>query len=228
MVNEDLKEFLNDKITVHIADDHQILIDGVMAVLGLERDIDVVGYSLNGEQVIAWFEENSSDVLILDINMPVLDGLEVLKKFQSMEDVPKIIILSSYDDIKLIKEVLGMGAMGFVPKKSAGEHIVRAIREVNKGEQYFSDEVKEKMMKTLMGKPMHEADNPEGVLINSLTRREYQILKLIAQQYTTREIGDALGISESTVETHRKNLIKKVNVKNTVGLAIFAMKNEIV
>jgi len=228
MVTEDLKEFLNDKITVHIADDHQILIDGVMAVLGLERDIDVVGYSLNGEQVIEWFEENSSDVLILDINMPVLDGLEVLKKFQSMEDVPKIIILSSYDDIKLIKEVLGMGAMGFVPKKSAGEHIVKAIREVNNGEQYFSDEVKEKMMKTLMGKPMHKADNPEGVLINSLTRREYQILKLIAQQYTTREIGDALGISESTVETHRKNLIKKINVKNTVGLAIFAMKNEIV
>lgn len=228
MVNEDLKEFLNDKITVHIADDHQILIDGVMAVLGLERDIDVVGYSLNGEQVTEWFEENSADILVLDINMPILDGLEVLKKFQNMEDVPKIIILSSYDDIKLIKEVLGMGAMGFVPKKSAGEHIVRAIREVHKGEQYFSDEVKEKMMKTLMGKPMHNTDNPEGVLINSLTRREYQILKLIAQQYTTREIGDTLGISESTVETHRKNLIKKVNVKNTVGLAIFAMKNEIV
>ncbi|RPE00267.1 DNA-binding response regulator [Aureibaculum marinum] len=219
---------MNDKITVHIADDHQILIDGVMAVLGLERDIDVVGYSLNGQQVIDWFEENSADVLVLDINMPILDGLEVLKKFQSMDDVPKIIILSSYDDIKLIKEVLGMGAMGFVPKKSAGEHIVRAIKQVYKGEQYFSDEVKEKMMKTLMGKPMHSTDNPEGVLINSLTRREYQILKLIAQQYTTREIGEALGISESTVETHRKNLIKKVNVKNTVGLAIFAMKNEIV
>ena len=160
--------------------------------------------------------------------MPILDGLEVLKKFQTMDDVPKIIILSSYDDIKLIKEVLGMGAMGFVPKKSAGEHIVKAIRKVSQGEQYFSDEVKEKMMKTLMGKPMHKTDNPEGVLINSLTRREYQILKLIAQQYTTREIGDALGISESTVETHRKNLIKKINVKNTVGLAIFAMKNEIV
>ncbi|MBJ2174998.1 response regulator transcription factor [Aureibaculum sp. A20] len=228
MVNDDLKEFLNDKITVHIADDHQILIDGVVAVLGLERDVDVVGYSLNGEQVIEWFEENSADILILDINMPILDGLEVLKKFQTMDDVPKIIILSSYDDIKLIKEVLGMGAMGFVPKKSAGEHIVKAIRKVSQGEQYFSDEVKEKMMKTLMGKPMHKTDNPEGVLINSLTRREYQILKLIAQQYTTREIGDALGISESTVETHRKNLIKKINVKNTVGLAIFAMKNEIV
>jgi len=228
MISEDLEEFLDDKITVHIADDHQILIDGVMAVLGLERNIEVVGYSLNGEQVLEWFQEHSADVLVLDINMPILDGLEVLKKFQELEDVPKIIILSSYDDIKLIKEVLGMGALGFVPKKSAGEHIVKAIRNVFKGEQYFSDEVKEKMMKTLMGKPMHDSSSTEGMLINSLTRREYQILKLIAQQYTTREIGDTLGISESTVETHRKNLIKKVNVKNSVGLAIFAMKNEIV
>ncbi|MCK0130602.1 response regulator transcription factor [Flavobacteriaceae bacterium F08102] len=226
-MNEELEAFLDDKITVHIADDHQILIDGVIAVLGLERDIDVVGFSLNGEEVIDWYEEHSSDVLILDINMPKLDGIEVLKKFQSMEDVPRIIILSSYDDIKLIKEVLSMGASGFIPKKSAGEHIVKAIRKVAKGDQYFSDEVTEKMMKTLMGKPMHES-NVDGVLINSLTRREYQILKLISQQYTTKEIGETLAISESTVETHRKNLIRKINVKNSVGLAIFALKNEIV
>jgi len=226
-MNEELEAFLDNKITVHIADDHQILIDGVIAVLGLERDIDVVGFSLNGEEVIDWFAAHSSDVLILDINMPKVDGIEVLRKFQAMEDVPKIIILSSYDDIKLIKEVLAMGASGFIPKKSAGEHIVKAIRKVAKGDQYFSDEVTEKMMKTLMGKPMHES-NVDGVLINSLTRREYQILKLISQQYTTKEIGETLTISESTVETHRKNLIRKINVKNSVGLAIFALKNEIV
>ncbi len=228
MVNVELEEFLDNKITVHIADDHQILIDGVIAVLGQERNIDVVGHSLNGKEVLNWFSEHSADVLVLDISMPILDGLEVLKKFKDLEDVPKIVILSSYDDIKLIKEVLGMGALGFVPKKSAAEHIVKAIRNVYQGDQYFSDEVKEKMMKTFMGKPMNDSGSQEGVLINSLTRREYQILKLIAQQYTTREMGDDLGISESTVETHRKNLIKKINVKNSVGLAIFAMKNEIV
>ncbi len=228
MVNVELDEFIDNKITVHIADDHQILIDGVIAVLGQERNIDVVGYSLNGEQVLNWFSEHSADVLVLDISMPILDGLEVLKKFKELEDVPKIVILSSYDDIKLIKEVLRMGALGFVPKKSAAEHIVKAIRNVHQGDQYFSDEVKEKMMKTFMGKPVHDSGSQEGMLINSLTRREYQILKLIAQQYTTREMGDSLGISESTVETHRKNLIKKINVKNSVGLAIFAMKNKIV
>ena len=223
-----MNELLDDKITVHIADDHQILIDGVMAVLDLEQDIDVVGYSLNGNQVLDWFHEHSADVLILDINMPELDGIEVLKQFASFEDVPHVVILSSYDDIKLVKEVLGMGAKGFVPKKSAGEHIVKAIRKVFNNEQYFSDDIKEKMMKTLIGKPMGDNDNPEGVLINSLTRREFQILKLIAQQYTTKEMSESLNISESTVETHRKNLIRKVNVKNSVGLAIFAMKNQIV
>ncbi|MCB0476372.1 MAG: response regulator transcription factor [Flavobacteriaceae bacterium] len=218
----------DDKITVHIADDHQILIDGVMAVLSLEKDIEVIGYSLNGNQVLDWFNEHSADILVLDINMPEADGIEVLRRFKDYYDAPDIIILSSYDDIKLIKEVLSMGAKGFVPKKSAGEHIVRAIRSVYKGEQYFSDEVKEKMMKTLMGKPSQDLGSQESTLINALTRREYQILKLIAQQYTTKEISEALHISESTVETHRKNLIRKVNVKNSVGLAIFAMKNEIV
>ena len=228
MIDEEFKELMNDKITVHIADDHQILIDGVIAVLGLEKDIEVVGFSLNGEQVLDWFHEHSADVLVLDINMPKVDGIEVLRQFQNYDDVPQVIILSSYDDIKLIKEVLSMGAKGFVPKKSAGEHIVNAIRNVSKGQQYFSEEVKEKMMKTLMGKPMHDKDSQEGMLINSLTRREYQILKLIAQQYTTKEIAKALHVSDSTVETHRKNLIKKVNAKNSVGLAIFAMKNEII
>ena len=224
-----MNDLIDNKITVHIADDHQILIDGVMAVLDLEEDIEVVGYSLDGSQVIDWFAEHSADVLILDINMPKLDGIGVLKEFDSYDDVPNVIILSSYDDIKLVKEVLGMGAMGFVPKKSAGEHIVRAIRKVHQGEQYFSDEIKEKMMKTLMSKPLKIDDtNIEGVLISSLTRREYQILKLIAQQYTTKEISETLHISDSTVETHRKNLIKKTNVKNSVGLSIFAMRNEIV
>ena len=224
-----MENLIDNKITVHIADDHQILIDGVMAVLDLEEDIEVVGYSLDGSQVIDWFKEHSSDVLILDINMPKLDGIGVLKEFATYDDVPKVVILSSYDDIKLVKEVLGMGATGFVPKKSAGEHIVKAIRKVHNGEQYFSDEIKEKMMKTLMSKPLRPDDSSiEGVLISSLTRREFQILKLIAQQYTTKEISETLHISDSTVETHRKNLIKKTNVKNSVGLAIFAMRNEII
>ena len=215
-------------ITVHIADDHQILIDGVKAVLNIEPGIEVIGYSLNGNEVIDWYSENESDVLILDINMPLLDGIEVLKKLKQLKKRPEIIVLSSYDDVKLVKEVLQMGAKGFVPKKSAGEHIVNAVYKVAEGTQYFTDDVKEKMMQTLLNGQIKNEGSQDGVLISSLTRREVEVLKLVAQQYSTREIGDELHISESTVETHRKNLMKKVKVKNSVGLAIFALKNEVI
>ena len=216
------------KITVHIADDHQILIDGVKAVLKIEPNMEVVGYSLNGTEVVSWFKENEADVLILDINMPELDGIEVLKRLKDFKKRPEIIVLSSYDDVKLVKEVLQMGAKGFVPKKSAGEHIVNAVNKVSEGNQYFTDDVKEKMMQTLLNGQVKNEGSQDGVLISSLTKREVQVLKLVAQQYSTREIGEELHISESTVETHRKNLMKKVKVKNSVGLAIFALKNEVI
>ena len=219
---------MEDKITVHIADDHQILIDGVKAVLNLEPKIEVTGFSLNGIEVVEWFKENQADVLVLDINMPELDGIQVLKKLKDEKNKPEIIVLSSYDDVKLVKEVLQMGAKGFVPKKSAGEHIVNAVYKVAEGNQYFTDDVKEKMMQTLLTGQVKNEGSQDGVLISSLTKREVQVLKLVAQQYSTREIGDELHISESTVETHRKNLMKKVKVKNSVGLAIFALKNEVI
>ena len=219
---------MEDKITVHIADDHQILIDGVKAVLNLEPKIEVTGFSLNGKEVVEWFKENKADVLVLDINMPELDGIQVLKKLKDHKNKPEIIVLSSYDDVKLVKEVLQMGAKGFVPKKSAGEHIVNAVYKVAEGNQYFTDDVKERMMQTLLTGQVKNEGSQDGVLISSLTKREVQVLKLVAQQYSTKEIGDELHISESTVETHRKNLMKKVKVKNSVGLAIFALKNEVI
>lgn len=219
---------MDKKIQVHIADDHQILIDGVKAVLNLEPDIEVIGFSLNGTQVIDWFGKNKADVLVLDINMPELDGIEVLKKLKKNKNRPEVIVLSSYDDIKLVKEVLQMGAKGFVPKKSAGEHIVSAIKKVAVGQQYFTDDIKEKMMQTLLNGQSKDEGSQDGVLISSLTKREVQVLKLVAQQYSTREIANELHISESTVETHRKNLMRKVKVKNSVGLAIFALKNEVI
>ena len=219
---------MEDKIRVHIADDHQILIDGVKAVLNLEPNMDVPGFSLNGVEVIDWFKENDADVLILDINMPEMDGIEVLKQLKKNSINCEVIVLSSYDDIKLVKEVLQMGAKGFVPKKSAGEHIVNAVNKVATGQQYFTDDVKEKMMQTLLNGQSKDDGSQDGVLISSLTKREVQVLKLVAQQYSTREIANELHISESTVETHRKNLMKKVKVKNSVGLAIFALKNEVI
>lgn len=217
------------KITVHIADDHQIIIDGLTAILEFEKDIKIVGYSVNGSEVLDWFQENSADVLLLDINMPIISGIDVLKSIKTCKQTPQIIVLSSYDSIKLVKEVLKLGVKSFIPKKSAGEHIVKAIHSVISGNQYFTDDVKEKMMNSIMSKPIIDDEkNREGVFLTSLTKREREILKLIAQEYTTKKIAEALFISPSTVETHRKNLIQKLKVKNNVGLALYAVKNKII
>ncbi|MFK5891457.1 MAG: response regulator transcription factor [Flavobacteriaceae bacterium] len=217
----------NFTIKVHLADDHQVLIDGIKAVISGQDDIEVLGFSLNGEEVLNWYKTNSSDVLVLDINMPIKDGIQVLRELHYIPHKPKVIVLSSYDDAKLVKEVLKLGVLGFVPKKSAGEHIVHAIRTVFDGEQYFTSEVKEKMMLTLLGKPVEEHIGQEGILKHSLTAREYEILKMIAQQYSTKEIADTLFVSESTIDTHRRNLMRKLKLKNSVGLALFALKNGI-
>lgn len=217
------------KIKVHIADDHHILIDGIKAVLSSEDNIEVVGYSINGAEVLNWFKDNQADVLILDINMPKIDGIEVLQYFMKNDFKHKIIVLSSYDDAKLIKEVLKIGASGFLAKKCAAENIVEAINTVDSGKQYFSKSIQERLLATFIHKEVkNETPSQDGTFFSNLTPREIEVLRLIARQNNSKEISKLLHISVNTVETHRKNLIQKLGVKNVVGLAIYAVKNNIV
>ncbi|WP_196885423.1 response regulator [Aureivirga sp. CE67] len=215
------------KIKVHIADDHKILIDGISAVLNSQEDIEIVGYSLDGSQTVKWFEENDADVLVLDINMPNLNGIDVMQAFQKKKSMPNIVILSSYDEMKLIKEVLKIGAKGFLTKKCAGENIVEAIKSVDQGKQYFSESIQKKMVDYLSGAG-EESNNPESTFFSPLTEREKEVLKLIGHEMSTKEIAEKLFISVNTVETHRKKLMKKLGVKNVVGLVIYAMKHKII
>ncbi|AOW20409.1 response regulator [Urechidicola croceus] len=216
------------KIRVHIADDHNVLIDGIKAVLKTESEIEVVGSSLNGEEVLEWYNTNSSDVLVLDINMPKVDGIKVLQEFKKRDSRPHIVILSSYDDVKLVKEVMKIGAKGFLAKKCAGEQIVEAIKTVSKGEQYFSKSIQDIIVSSFSSDGKDLSNHQDGTFFSSLTDREKEILILIGQEYSTREISDSLFISVNTVETHRKNLIKKLKVKNAVGLAVYAYKNKLI
>jgi len=219
---------MKDKtITVHIADDHQILIDGIVAVLKTEKKIDVVGYSLDGYSVLDWFNENSADILVLDIGMPKLDGLDVLRSFNKNGNLPKIIILTSYNDVKLIKEVLKMGAKGFVTKVSAGENIIEAIKTVHNGELFFSSDIRNKIVNSFAGKKVTDEAN-FNEYFGMLSDREQEILKLIAQEYGNREIGETLHISIGTVETHRKNIMTKLGVRNAIGLAIYVVKHKLI
>ena len=138
---------MKNKITVHIADDHKILVEGIIAVINTDDNIEVEGYSLTGKQVIDWIESNSADILILDINMPDYDGIEVLKLIRQKKITQSVIILSSYDDVKLVQELINLGANGFLSKESAGFHIIEAINAVHKGDQYFSDAIKNNLIK---------------------------------------------------------------------------------
>lgn len=215
------------KIKVHVADDHKILIDGVIALLNTEDDIDVVGYSLTGKEVIDWFASNKADVLVLDINMPEFDGIEVLRIFQKRQITQKTVVLSSLSDAKLVQEVVSLGASGFIEKSSASEHIIKAIRAVYKDEKYYSDEIKTNLLNLYVG------DSKTDELIKNtveepLTEREIEVLKLITQEYSTSEIAKKLDLGNKTIESHRRNLYKKLRVKNVVGLAMYAVKNNIV
>jgi len=216
------------KFTVHIADDHKIIVDGISAVINIEDNLEVIGHSLNGKETLQWFKENHSDILLLDINMPILNGKEVLKKLKEIEDKPEVIVLTSYDDVKTIKDVLELGAKGFLPKKTAGIHVVEAIHTVLKGEEYFTDEVNKKIMHSLLGKPLKEEGMEDPEIIASLSKREFQILKMIAQEYSTKEIAKNLFISTRTVEAHRNSLYEKTGSKNIIGLVNFAARNNVI
>ena len=218
-----------NKITIHIADDHQVLLDGLKAILSLDYDLEVVGCSSNGSQILDWYQTNSADVLILDISMPKIDGIEVLKEFQKVISPKNPIILSSYDDIKLIKEVLKLGALGFLSKKCAADHIIEAVKTVATGKKYFSPSINEKIVRSFSGIHSSELDdNNESNILNSLTSRELDVLKLIALEYTSKEISENLFISTNTVETHRKNMMKKLKIKTSIGLAKFALRNKLI
>ena len=216
------------KIQVHVADDHKILVEGIIAVINTEKEIELEGYSLTGKEVIDWSSSNTADILILDINMPHYDGIEVLKLFKLNDINIKVIILSSYDDVKLVQEMINLGASGFLSKDSAGEHIINAIKAVYRGEQYFSDTIKNNLLKLFTKKDVKLGNRPESTIVNILTNRETEVLKLISQEHSSLEIASILNISQSTVDTYRKNLLKKTNVKNSVGLVMYAVKNKII
>jgi DNA-binding NarL/FixJ family response regulator len=218
------------KIQVHVADDHKIIIEGIIAVLNTNENIEIRGFSLNGQKVIDWFKkkENTADVLILDITMTVLDGFEVLKYFQDKKSDLKIIVLSSYDDVKIVQEVLKLGARGYISKSNAGEHIVKAIKAVVNGEQYFSNDIQDELLKVALGQKTRNGETPKDYLFESLTEREKNVLTLVTRELSTIEIADRMHISPHTVESYRKKLLSKLNLKNSVGLAMYAIKNKLV
>jgi DNA-binding NarL/FixJ family response regulator len=217
---------MKEKIKVYLADDHQMLIEGMKAVIKTNADFEVVGFSLNGVNLIDNAIEAKTDILVMDINMPEKDGLQVLKELSKSKMFFKVIILSSYDDLKLVREVIELGAKGYLTKQCVAESIVEALHEVQNGEEYFCRTMREKIFESFSQED--ENNDIEIIPTASLTERELVIIKLIALEYSGKKISEKLFISTNTVETHRKNLLKKLKVKSSIGLVKYAIKNNLI
>ena len=211
-------------IRLLIADDHQVLKDGLKAMLKDNEEISVVAEAGNGLEVLEKLNGQEVDVVLLDINMPVLDGIETCKKLRQMFPFVKILALTMYEEGNLISKMVRNGANGYILKNTGKDRLIEAIKTVYRGENYFSDRVKDALITSMVA----SKNKKSGTLIPSLTRREKEIIRLIVNEYTTHEIGEKLFISEKTVETHRKNLLQKLNARNTAGLVRIAIEKGLV
>lgn len=206
-------------IKIIIADDHQMFIDGIKALLLNEKDIKLVGEALSGKEAIAGVTKERPDIILLDINMPDMDGIETTRELRKNFPDIKIIILTMHNNYEFISTLVSEGASGYILKNTGKVELIKAIKTVYSGSTFFSVAVTETIMKNLNRKPEEEK---LGAV--QLTKREKEILILIAQELSTKQIAEKLFISVNTVETHRKNLMAKLHAKNVTGLVKFAIQ----
>jgi len=207
-------------IKVHIVDDHQMMLDGLKALLSGEASIQIIGESNNGKIAFEKILVTQPDVLITDISMPEMNGLELTRAVKEKFPKIKVLALSMFGERNTISEMLEAGINGYILKNTGKQELLTAVTKVAEGGIFFSDEVSEELMKPA---PI-ESKNDETV---SLTPREIEIVRLIEKEYSNALIAETLFISERTVETHRKNIFRKTNTKSVVGLIKYAMEKKL-
>ncbi|HYV94363.1 MAG TPA: response regulator transcription factor [Chitinophagales bacterium] len=209
-------------ISIVIADDHQMFIDGIKVLLQQEPDIAVVGQALNGKELVDLLDKQSADIILMDINMPVIDGMEATKIIRKKYPAIKVLMLTMYNSRQYITSMIAAGANGYILKNTGKEELTKAIEAIYRGDTYYSQEVTNRVMESFRKKDIHLESNPE------LTPREKEVLILLAEEFTASEVGDKLNISRSTVEAHRKNMLSKFNVRTTVGLVKVAIERGLI
>jgi DNA-binding NarL/FixJ family response regulator len=212
-------------IHILIADDHTMFVDGMESILKGEHDLKVVGKCYDGPSVLSFIKENKVDIVLLDVNLPGMNGIEVCKEINATNTDVRVLAISMFNEESYVSEILNHGAKGYILKNTGRDELLKAIRTVAKGDSYFSNDVTETIMKSLMNQ--RKASSKNNSLIPKLSRREKEVLKLIAQEFTTQEIADNLYISLKTVESHRSSLLSKLNARNSVGLVRIAIENNL-
>lgn len=208
-----------------IADDHAMFADGISSILDTEADINVIGKCLDGPSVLEFLKTNKVDVLLLDVNLPGMSGIDVCKTVTAKHPEVKVIAISMFNEESFVTEILNNGAKGYVLKNTGRDELLKAINTVLTGKSYFSDDVTETIMKGLMNQRTGSKKTKKE--LPKISRREKEVLDLIVKEHTTQEIAKKLFISLKTVESHRSNLLAKLNARNTAGLVRITMENNL-
>lgn len=214
------------KIKLIITDDHQLVINGIKSSLEEYEDIEIIGEALNGRELLNKLKQLQPNVVLIDIDMPIMNGFEATQEIVLHFPKIKVIGLSMFSEKSLINKMLDAGASGYLLKSVGKEELHKAIKQVSGGREYFSNEVV-----LAMSKPEYAGSTSGHVQQSSLSplsEREVQVLKLIAQGFSNKEIGKEIHLSHKTVDNHRTNIMKKINVHNVAGLIRYALQNKIV
>ena len=209
------------RITVLLAEDHMIVREGFRKMLDLEDDIEIVGEAQDGRQAVAMAKKLRPDVLLMDIAMPLLNGLEATRRIVKTVPATRVLILSAHNDDAYVKTATEAGAVGFLLKQTSAHDVCRAIREVHSGKTFFSPSVSKR--RDHLSSPLRRSVESSNKKVALLTSREMEVLQLIAEGKANKETASELGISIKTVEKHREHLMAKLDIHDTAGLTRYAI-----
>lgn len=216
------------KITVILAEDHMIVREGLGRLLSIEDDIEVIGETQTGRETVEMAKKLRPDVVVMDIAMPLLNGIEATRAIHNVLAHIKILILSAHSDCAYVEKAIAHGASGYLIKQTSSHILSKAIREVHKGNQFFSPSILKQFnhnKKVLSGTRQDKSSTPPGA---NLTVREMQVIQLIAEGQPNKQIASELSISIKTVEKHRQNLMQKLDIHDTAGLTRHAIDTGII
>lgn len=219
---------MSQKIKILLVDDHQIVIDGILSILQEDDDLQVVGQASNGKAGIDRARQLQPDVILMDLDMPVMNGMVAGKEVKTLFPNIKVIILSLHAEKSVIQHMIQAGVDGYLLKNSDKTEVLLAIKEVASGKKYFSSAVTLSLSGLATSPLPSNANTDLQEKLSLLSEREIEILRLIAEGFSNKEIGEQLHLSYRTVDAHRANLMKKLDINKVTGLVRFAVKTGLV
>lgn len=216
---------MTGSIRVLVVDDHDIVRRGIQALLATEPGIEVFGEAEDGEQAIAEAERLHPDVILMDLVMPKVDGIEATRRITASQPEARILVLTSFATDEMVFPAIKAGALGYLLKDSGPEELIRAIRDVHRGVSSLHPAIARKLLQEISSPPTHPTDTSNSSNeADPLTEREVEVLRLVAQGHSNRDIGEQLVISEATVRTHMSNILSKLHLASRTQAALYALR----